>query len=90
MKDFFKSIRFRIILGLLAFLVGVMLFAVLEGGYAISGKSLINTLTYPFRSFSNSVSVRVENYLDKLSNATEYYNENQRLRDEIGLLRKQM
>lgn len=90
MKDFFKSIRFKIILGLLAFLVGVMLFAVLEGGYAISGKSLINTLTYPFRSFSNSVSVKVENYLDKLSNATEYYNENQRLRDEVGLLRKQM
>ncbi len=90
MKDFFKSVRFKIILGLLAFLIGVMLFAVLEGGYAISGKSLINTLTYPFRNLSNSISVKVENYLDKIGNATEYYNENQRLRDEVGLLRKQM
>jgi len=90
MKDFFKSVRFKIILGLLAFLIGVMLFAVLEGGYAISGKSLINTLTYPFRNLSNSISVKVENYLDKIGNATEYYNENQRLRDEIGLLRKQV
>jgi len=90
MKDFFKSIRFKIILGLLAFLVGIMLFAVLEGGYAITGKSLINTLTYPFRTLSNSISVKVENYLDKIGNATEYYNENQRLKDEVGLLRKQI
>ena len=40
MKDFFKSIRFRIILGLLAFLTGVMLFAVLKGGYSVSGNQL--------------------------------------------------
>ncbi len=90
MKDFFKSIRFKIILGLLAFLTGVMLFAVLKGGYAVSGKSVINTVTQPFRNLSNSISVKVENYLDKLTNATEYYNENQRLKDEIGLLKKQM
>lgn len=90
MKDFFKSIKFKIILGLLAFLVGVMLFAVMEGGYAISGKSIINTATKPFRNLSNSISVKVENYLDKLINSTEYYNENQRLKDEVGLLRRQM
>lgn len=90
MKDFFKSIKFKIILGLLAFLVGVMLFAVLDGGYSISGKSVINTITYPFRNASNAISVKVENYIDKLVNATEYYNENQRLKDEIGILQKQM
>ncbi|MDE5946052.1 MAG: rod shape-determining protein MreC [Oscillospiraceae bacterium] len=90
MKDFFKSIKFKIIVGLLAFLIGVMLFAVMKGGYAVTGKSLINTLTSPLRNSSNAISVKVENYLDKIHNATEYYNENQRLKDEIGILNKKL
>lgn len=90
MKDFFKSVRFKIIVCLLAFLLGVMLFAVTKGGYTLSGASFINKVTSPFRSFSNSVSIKIENYLDKISNSTEYYNENQRLRDEIGILKQQL
>ena len=90
MHDFFKSFKFKVILTMLAFLIGIMIFAVTKGGYSLSGVSIINTITKPFKSFSNAVAVKIETNLDKLSNATEYYNENQRLRDQIGELNEKL
>lgn len=90
MRDFFKSTGFKILLAFLAFLVGVMIYGVTKGGYSVSGASFINTVTKPFRSFSNSISMKIEHSLDKLSNATEYYNENQRLKQQIGELNNQL
>ncbi len=90
MREFFKSARFKILMGFLAFLIGIMVFAVTKGGYSVSGASFINTITMPFRKVSNGLSMRIEHSLDKLSNATEYYNENQRLKQQIGELNKQL
>ncbi len=90
MRDFLKSTRFKILLAFLAFLIGIMLYAVTKGGYSISGSSLINTVTKPFRSISNSVAMKIELGLDKLANADEYYNENQRLKQQIADLNEQM
>lgn len=86
MHDFFKSFRFKAILVLIAFLIGVMIFAVTKGGYSLSGASVVNTVTKPFKSISNTIALKIEANLDKITNATEYYNENQRLRDQIGML----
>ena len=90
MREFFKSTRFKILLGFLAFLVGIMVFAVTKGGYSVSGASIINTVTKPFRKVSNSISMKIERTLDKVTNATEYYNENQRLKQQIGELNNQL
>ena len=90
MRDFFKSARFKILLAFLAFLVGIMIYSVTKGGYSVSGESFINTITKPFRSVSNGISVRIEKTLDKLSNADEYYEENQELKKQIGELNKQL
>lgn len=90
MRDFFKSTRFKVLMAFLAFLVGIMVYAVTKGGYSVSGASFINTVTKPFRAFSNSISMKIEHNLDKLSNATEYYNENQRLKQQIGELNNKL
>lgn len=90
MREFLKSTRFKVLLAFLAFLIGIMIYAVTKGGYSISGASFVNTISKPFRSVSNSISVRIEHSLDKLSNATEYYNENQRLKLQIGELNKEL
>ena len=60
MHDFFKSFKFKVILTTLAFLIGIMIFAVTKGGYSLSGVSIINTITKPFKSFSNAVAVKIE------------------------------
>ncbi len=90
MREFLKSTRFKVLLAFLAFLVGIMIYAVTKGGYSLSGASFINTITKPFRSVSNGISMKVEHWLDKVTNATEYYNENQRLKQQIGELNKEL
>ena len=90
MREFLKSTRFKVLLAFLAFLVGIMIYAVTKGGYSVSGASFVNTVTKPFRSISNSISMKIELGLDKLSNADEYYNENQRLKEQIGELNNQL
>ncbi|MBQ8296659.1 MAG: rod shape-determining protein MreC [Ruminococcus sp.] len=90
MRNFLKSTRFKVLLAFLAFLVGIMIYGVTKGGYSLSGASFVNTITKPFRSLSNSVTMKVENYLDKVSNATEYYNENLRLKQQVNELTQQL
>lgn len=90
MRQFFKSTRFKVLMALLAFLVGIMIYALTKGGYSLSGASVVNTITKPFRQISNSISVRVERWIDKMSNATEYYNENIELKQQIGELNKRL
>ncbi|MBQ8349136.1 MAG: rod shape-determining protein MreC [Ruminococcus sp.] len=90
MREFFKSTRFKILLAFLAFLLGIMIYAVTKGGYSVSGASFINTITKPFRAVSNGISMKMEHNLDKISNADEYYEENQRLKAQISKLNKQL
>ena len=45
MREFLKSTRFKIMLSFLAFLVGIMIYAVTKGGYSVSSVSFINTMT---------------------------------------------
>jgi len=90
MRDFIKSTRFKILLAFLAFLVGIMVYAVTKGGYSVSGASFINTVTKPFRAASNRISMKMENTVDKLSNADDYYEENERLKKQIGELNAQL
>ena len=90
MRDFLKSTRFKILLGFLAFLVGIMIYAVTKGGYSVSGASFINTITKPFRAASNGISMKMEGTVDKLSNADKYYEENQKLKKQIGELNAQL
>ncbi|MCQ2490970.1 MAG: rod shape-determining protein MreC [Ruminococcus sp.] len=90
MREFLKSTRFKVLLGFLAFLVGIMIYAVTKGGYSLSGASLIQTATKPFRFVSNSISMKMEHVTDKINNADAYYKENQQLKKKIGELNKQL
>ncbi|WP_303805189.1 rod shape-determining protein MreC [Ruminococcus flavefaciens] len=85
-----KSTRFKVMVGFLAFLVGMMVYAVTRGGYSVSGASFINTVTKPFRAASNSISRKMEHTVDKLTNADKYIEENERLKKQIGELNAQL
>ena len=90
MREFIKSTRFKILMSFLAFLLGIMIYAVTKGGYSVSSVSFINTLTKPVRRVSNGVSMKIERKLDKMQNADDYYNENQELKAQIGELNKKL
>ena len=90
MREFLKSTRFKVLLAFLAFLVGIMIYAVTKGGYSLSGASFINTVTKPLRFVSNGISMKLEKTVDRISNADSYYEENQQLKKQIGELNKQL
>lgn len=90
MREFFKSKRFKVLLAFISFLVGIMIYSVTKGGYSISGESIINTISKPFRNISNSISMKLEGSFDKLHNAEEIYEENQSLKEEILKLQEQL
>ena len=90
MRDFVKSTKFKVLLGFLAFLIGIMVYSVTKGGYSLSAVSLFNTLTKPVRTASNKISRSIEGDLDRFVNSDKYYQENQRLKEEIGELNRQL
>lgn len=90
MRDFVKSAKFKVLLGFLAFLIGIMVYSVTKGGYSLSVVSAFNTVTKPLRTVSNNISRSMEGTLDRLANSDEYYEENQRLKKEIGELNRQL
>lgn len=90
MGNFFKTTKCKIILFILALLVGVMIYAVSQGGYTISSIGVFNALISPFQHASNAISERVEHVLDMYSNAQSYYDENQTLKQEISDLHAQL
>lgn len=90
MREFFKSKGFKFLLAFIAFLVGIMVYSVTKGGYSVSGESIINTISKPFRTVSNNISMRIEGTADKISRAEEIYNENQELKEELNRLQEQL
>ncbi len=90
MREFLKSTRFKVLLAFIAFLVGIMIYSVTKGGYSLSGASFINTVTKPIRTFSNSISTKIEDIVDRYENSDFYYKQNQDLQKKIGELNKQL
>lgn len=86
MGDFFKSVKFKIIICILALLVGIMIYSVTQGGTSIAGSNLLGGVFKPVRKLSHSISNKVETKIDMYINAGGYYNENQALKEQISEL----
>ncbi len=90
MLNFLKSAKFRVILFILAMLVGIMLYAFSTGGYRLDAEDLLHSVAAPFQRVSNAISMRVEHGLDVYRNAEKNYEENQQLRKEIADLNREV
>lgn len=88
--NFLKSTKCKVILCILALLVGVMVYAVSVGGYTISTVGLFNSIAAPFQKASNAISERVEYVLNLYSNAEYHYQQNKALREEIAELHAEL
>lgn len=90
MTNFFKSTRFKVILFILALLVGVMVYAVSAGGYTISIVGAFRAVTAPLQQASNAISERVEHSLNVYRDAEAHYEQNKALKEEISELHKEL
>ena len=83
MKDFFHSLKFKIILCLLALVLGFMIYAAISGGNVIFPKSILETAAQPFVTAATAVSNWAERTLDAFLNAEKYREENVMLREKL-------
>ena len=90
MSNFWKSTKCRVILCILALLIGVMVYALSTGGYTISTVSLFKRIAAPFQYASNAISQRVEYSLQLYRNAEFHYEQNKALRQEIAELNQEL
>lgn len=79
MKDFFHSVKFRILLGIAALLVGLMTYVAVAAGRESSPQQILNTLASPFVKAANAIADGVGGFFDKLINADTYKAENEEL-----------
>lgn len=90
MGGFFRSKKFRIILCIIALLIGMMLYAVTQDGYTLPTTGVIGRILNPIRSVSNRISDSVEDTLDIFTRSKEYQEENGELRQRVAELEKQL
>lgn len=83
MKEFFHSVKFRILLCIGALLLGLMTYVAVSAGRESTPEQILNTLTYPFVAAANGISEGVTGVIDKLVNADKYKSQNEELSAQL-------
>ena len=79
MKEFFHSIKFKILICVAALLAGLMTYVAINVGAQSGPEQILNTLTYPFTAAANWIADGVSGFIDKLVNADTYKSQNEEL-----------
>ena len=90
MKDFFDTWKFKILIAVAVFLVGLMAYAGANGRLTAAPQELLSVAVTPFQKAAAFVSGGVSSLWDKYTNIDEVMEENEELRAENAQLRAQM
>lgn len=83
MREFFHSVKFKILLGIAALLLGLMTYVAVTAGREATPQQILNTITYPFVTAANAIADGVGGFFDKLINADKYKSENDELMAQL-------
>lgn len=84
MREFFHSVKFRILLCIGALLVGLMTYVAVSAGRATTPEQVIQTITYPFVTAANAIADGVTGFIDKIVNADKYKSRNEELTAQLA------
>ncbi len=87
MGDFFREHRFRILICIIALIVGIMLYSVTQGGV---GNGVLGTVLNPIRGAVNSIAEDSDSIIGRLTKGGEYQTEIDELKTENAELKKQL
>lgn len=90
MGDFFRKHRFRILICIIALLVGMMLYSVTQKGSSLPGSGIISTLLSPLRNAANSISESSESLLSSFTQGSRYQAEIEELKKENAALKNEL
>lgn len=90
MLEFFKNNRFKIIIAIVAVLFGMMLYSASTEGVKNIPRNLLSMVTTPMQKAASWVSNGVGGFFDGFVSAKENAEENERLKQELASMRKQL
>lgn len=90
MKDFFDTWKFKILIAVAVFLVGVLAYAGANGRLTAAPQELLSVAAAPFQRVASAISGGVSAVWDKYTNIDAVAAENEALRAENAELREQM
>lgn len=90
MGEFFKSVKFKILLAILALLVALMFVTAYLGGRASPVSQALGVIVAPVQKLSASISGAAAGFFEKYLQSEKLYEENEQLQKELRLLREQM
>ena len=90
MKDFFDTWKFKILIGIAVFLVGIMAYAGANDRLTAAPQELLSVAVAPFQKAAAMVGDRVASLWENYTNIGAILDENEQLTAENAELRKQM
>ena len=90
MRNFFGSLRFKILSAVLAVILGVMLYSASTDGIATLPQKIVSFVVLPVQKTSAVISNSVSDFFSVFIDAEKNEKENERLKAEIANLRKKM
>ena len=90
MKEFFTSVKFKILVCVCAVLAGFILYAMTNENSSNFIETGLDFIVTPIRSASAHISKSVGDFFDKYIKINEVYSENELLRDEIAKLQQEI
>ena len=90
MKDFFDTWKFKILIAIAVFLVGIMAYAGANGRLTAAPQELLSVAAAPFQRAAAAVSSGVVSLWENYANIDAILEENQQLSEENASLRSQM
>ena len=84
MREFFHTVKFKILVCIFALLLGFMIYVAVSAGVSSLPKAILETVSAPFVSLSTTVSDWMENTIDKFANADKYKQENEQLKEQLA------
>lgn len=90
MKDFFASVKFKILLVVLVLLAGMMTYAAANGRLSAAPQELLGAVMVPLQRATAAVSSAVEGFVDKYVRIDQIIAENEALTAENAELREQL
>ena len=90
MKVFFRSVRFKVLLGILLVLLGFMIAAVYSVGIGPIFSQAVSFVTVPVQRISAGISDSVAEFFQRFEDSSVLFEENKMLREERSRLLAQM
>lgn len=90
MKNFFSSVKFKILVCLLVLMAGFLAYAGANGRWSAAPQELLATALVPFQKLGRMISLGIEDLRDRTVAIDEVLAENEALKEELNLLRQRV